>query len=143
MVKPDIRRACKVCDVKIPSMTFAMLNGIGERCKRYNVCQTCDLWFEALAWHHLGDETLDGNRVLRIDGHQYVVHPDVIEGMKGFGGQSRPYILLDYPEINGEDLVFDTRNMWYVGEIPEIWRESLPDNARFANPKLTLHPAKV
>lgn len=143
LAKPNIRTDCKVCGVGIHESTFRLLRGTGERCKRYSVCQGCDFWFEALAWHHLGDETLGGLRVLRIDGHQYVVHDDDAQGEKGFGGQSRPYILLDFPKIKGEDLVFDTRNMHYLGEIPEWWRKLLPDNARFENPKMTLHPAKV
>lgn len=63
-------------------------------------------------------------RAVRVDGQHYTIHPDKNAGFIGYGGQGFT-ILFD----DGE--VVRTNNMWSQGEIPELWRTRLPDNASF------------
>ncbi|MEV8391790.1 MULTISPECIES: hypothetical protein [unclassified Streptomyces] len=79
----------------------------------------------------LGDQDPDGRRVLRIDGRHYLAWTE----SQGFppeigytGVDVRHYVLLDDPA----GTVHTTDRLWLMGDIPETFRDRMPDNAVFA-----------
>ena len=67
------------------------------------------------------------SEVIIIDGHHYVADTDPSHKKnlyKGIGGAPH---LVKFKD--GRVEAFD--NLWHQGEIPEIFREKLPDNAEF------------
>ena len=79
-------------------------------------CFYCNFWSE------IASRRQD---YLIIDGHSYCKgeEDDVYKGM---GGR------LFYIETN-DGWKFKTTNLWHQGKIPDVWRDALPDNARFTN----------
>lgn len=82
-------------------------------------------------WQELVDcgdyyDSLQRN-VLRINGSYYVVGTfgKSTSPMKGFGGHEFRW------QWHGDDVTYDTNDLWGVGNIPDEWREQLPDNAVF------------
>jgi hypothetical protein len=85
---------------------------------RERVCHSCVFWLEKI-------ETPIKGRAI-INGTHYVAHPrsgspsDVL----GFGGREHTIYWFDGRTMSTNDL-------WYQGEIPERFRDRLPDDAEF------------
>lgn len=89
-------------------------------CHDHGLCFTCYFWLEKLEWHKAGDP----NAVV-VDGTHYHIGPETTSGMfKGFGGRR-----FEIEFFNGRKVT--TTNLWCQVDIPESWRERLPNNARF------------
>jgi len=68
----------------------------------------------------------DKNRVI-IEGNSYHIEPDrANDYFKGFGGHQFKIIRDDDPTN-----IITTRNLWHQGEIPEVWKKDIPNNAKF------------
>lgn len=61
-----------------------------------------------------------------INGVKYYIDPDESDaaGFKGFGGRKFKIRFNDGTEVT-------TRNLWHNGEVPDEWRDKLPDTAEF------------
>lgn len=118
----DDRVTCKNCDTEGAHTHF--IRPIGERLRRFSVCQTCDYWFNMIGetW---ADDQWEGQQVLRVDGRHYTVGS--VEKGRGHGGRTFEYVLLN----DETETVHVSRNLWSQSEIPERFRYWLPDNARF------------
>lgn len=83
-----------------------------------NMCFTCYFWEK-----YVGIK--DSEKVVRVNGSHYVItHDDPKAYFKGFGGAEFKIKFHD-----GREVV--THNLWSQGEIPEHFRNYLPDNAVF------------
>lgn len=131
---------CKLCPNK---GSERYINGVGARCKAYNVCHSCDFWLTVLGYVHMGYVDNDDQRILVIGGDCYTVRANEperghqSERGKGFGGQVRKYVLLDDPT----ETVMASNNTWMMGTVPEHFRDLIEDNARYGD-KATLPPYK-
>ncbi len=68
---------------------------------------------------------VDKNRMI-IDGASWHVRPDAPgEYFQGMGGAEFRIKRFDSEEI------ITTRNLWHQGDIPEIWKEEIKNNAEF------------
>lgn len=86
---------------------------------RDNLCFYCNFWKSKLA-------IKDDPTTARIGGTHYMICPDQPGnvGFKGFGGA----------EFNirfNDGRFLTTHNLWCQGEIPEVFKDRLPDNAVF------------
>lgn len=94
--------------------------GHGEQEKSYpNGCFTCQFWTEKMVPHFR-----DSPMTARIGGRHYRIGPERAGGFRGFGGAR---FIIQFHD--GRKVV--TTNLWSQGEIPEAYREQLPDNATF------------
>lgn len=77
------------------------------------------LCFLCLFWTQL----IEGDRTnfFVANGHHYQVFAEDAKGARGFGG--RQWAI--YPNAGGRIM---TTNLWHQGEIPERFRERLPDD---------------
>lgn len=64
-------------------------------------------------------------RSVRVDGVHYCIGDEDARGMRGFGGSLFRIRWL------ADGKVTESTNLWMAGEIPERWRDRLPDNAEF------------
>jgi hypothetical protein len=105
---------CRICNEKEegeymnPTMTEMVVN---------KLCFTCNFWNEKL-------QIAGEPHVARIDGKHYVVGPVSDSQWKGSGGHKFTIKFHD-------GRVVITTNLWSQGEIPEIFKERLKDNAVF------------
>jgi hypothetical protein len=85
------------------------------------VCFTCDFWLGLIDNKGLTPE----NRFI-IEGHHYVALPNDPHplAMRGFSGRR-----FEIKTDDGRTIV--TNNLWHQGEIPERFRDRLPNNAVF------------
>lgn len=132
---------CKLCPNK---GSERYINGVGARCKAYNVCHSCDFWLTVLGYVHMGYVDCDDNRILVIDGNCYtvleegtIVPEDYGKRGTGFSGQARTYVLFDDPT----ETVMVSRNTWMMGTVPREFRDLIEDNARYGD-QFTLAPYK-
>lgn len=89
---------------------------IGAIMVEHGVCFNCAFWIEKLA-------VKDSPDVVRVGGtHYWVEHNDT--AFKGFGGAA-----FSIKWNDGRTL--KCSNLWCQGDIPEHFREELPDNAVF------------
>jgi hypothetical protein len=95
-------------------------------CKPYNtmlitkkLCFNCNFWDE---YTHKKDDP----KIARIQGHHYVVEPPspLPSRMLGFSGREFKVRWHDGREVT-------TNNLWSQGDIPERFKDRLPDNAEF------------
>lgn len=79
-------------------------------------CFYCNFWSEIAAKRE---------DYLIIDGHSFSTGSES-DPFKGMGGR------LFYIETNDGSKI-KTTNLWHQGKIPDVWRDVLPDSARFTN----------
>ena len=85
-----------------------------------HVCFFCAFWI----WQHRLDEE-GGRKFAIINGKHYVLAPHTdINWPVGFCRQK-----FTIRFFSGEEVVCD--NLWHQGEIPEHFRDIMPDNAEF------------
>lgn len=116
---------CRICDSPIDSRSSNV-----EHLRNIQLCFFCDFWWVKIYWRANGDITPEGNRVARIRHNHYTIHPASSFGPQGFGGR-KFVIKFD----SGEEVI--CRNLWHQGEIPQRFREHLPNNAVFVDTRLT------
>lgn len=93
----------------------------------YPASEARGLCFDCDHWTRLFEKYAGGDAVVRVDGVHYVMgDEDAGRAMRGFGG--RAFLIAFH---NGRR-VWST-NMWCQGDIPDHWRDRLPDNAAFVN----------
>ena len=88
----------------------------------YNVCRDCfktKYWLMIVAEKHLH---------IIVDGTCYCIgsHGNSNTDMNGFGGS-----LFKIEKYDGR--IIETNNLWFQGDIPEEFKEQLPDNAKFVD----------
>jgi len=81
-----------------------------EKAKR---CFHCDFWVQKI----------QSGKGVRINGHHYQIGREG-DAFPGFSGRRFVILFRD-----GTRVV--TTNLWHQGEIPERFRDTLPDNAEF------------
>ena len=88
---------------------------VKEQMTERQLCFRCNFWTNYV-------EQRDHPSVVRIGGNHYWIGDEDKRGMRGFGGarfkikfHSGRYV--------------ESTNVWYQGEIPERFRDRLPDNA--------------
>ena len=84
------------------------------------LCFYCDFWIEKI-------NIKDKPNVARINNNHYVIEPNNAF-FKGYGGQ-------EFTIKFNDGKIVTTHNLWYQGKIPEIFRDRLPNNAKFITPK--------
>jgi len=107
---------CKECG-KIVSTNY--LNETKEALIAGNICFKCHFWVSKLV-------IKDNPRTVRVDGTHYYIDDDKPRGSSflGFGGAEFNI------KFNDGRLV-TSHNLWCQGDIPEHFKERLPDNAVF------------
>jgi len=85
-----------------------------------DLCFSCSFWVRHIY------EYRNGKKVV-IDGNMYSVGVEVRErfAFKGFGGRQFEIQMKD----SGKSFI--TSNLWHNGQVPDRFREKLPDNAVF------------
>lgn len=121
--KPDVRVACPGCG-SLDSGTFYS-GAESKRMRETGECFTCAFWeLKALA-----------GEPLVIDGRVYGVGPEPVPGARqgflGMGGRR-----FDVEMFDGRK--FTTHNLWSGGEIPERFRDRLPNTARFLGARVAV-----
>ena len=81
------------------------------------LCFTCEHWMRLA-------QGQGRPKVAIINGKHYMIGPEDASGMRGFGGQRFRILFKDGRSVT-------TTNLWHQGEIPEHFRERMPDNARW------------
>lgn len=106
---------CVSCGGRI---NIAYMEPTKSRLIANSTCFTCDHWLRRIGMAASPQSAI-------VDGHAYWIgeETDAPPSCRGFGGQRY--------QINFFDgrTVFTT-NLWYGGEIPERFRDRLPDNAK-------------
>lgn len=112
-----------VCSVCGDEHELRWVKALSSRLKQDRICFTCDFWKRRVEW---AAEHPDESVV--VDGSAFSIRPDLspetdrwLAGMNG----SKNVILFN----DGRRVV--SRNLWHNGEVPERWRDQLPDNAVF------------
>ena len=84
-----------------------------------NLCFNCNFWWERI-------EKVDHPNSVRINNNHYWIENENASRntFRGFGGQK---FIIKFD--NGRIVV--TTNLWSQGEIPERFRDRLPNNAKF------------
>lgn len=82
-------------------------------------CYTCQFWLDRM--------NFDSSQSIRVKGNHYYNEgrgPEVPHQCRGFSGRSWRIKFFD-------GRILETVDLWYQGEIPERFRDRLPDNAEF------------
>jgi len=83
-----------------------------------NICFSCDFWSEKMSIKDL-------EKVARINGSHYMIERD--DSTAYFRGYSGAEFKIRFND--GREVI--THNLWFQGDIPEHFRDDLPDNAVF------------
>ena len=111
---------CKECG-KVEELKW--IEEMNEELIKNQLCFTCNHWYEH--YQRSIDPKSPMEDSIRIDGNHYVACDEFSSGgMRGFGGRK---FVIEF--FNG--YVIRSSNLWCQGEITEVWRSRLPDNARF------------
>jgi len=94
----------------------------GEEFAAAQLCHRCHFWHGKLQWKAEGCQ-----RSVIVDGVHYWIAPDAPQPGWGSGHSGRPFLVRFH---DGREVL--TRNLWCQGDIPERFRDRLPDNATFA-----------
>jgi hypothetical protein len=109
MIKPDV--TCVECGEEDDANYVDSTRALMLRDQR---CFTCYFW--------LGHIESDRSNAVVASGTHYRIQPDSKTGFAvGFGGAEFRF----RPIAGGDDIV--SHNVWYQGEIPERFRDRLPD----------------
>lgn len=112
---------CKVCGDIVDHDNY--VNDVAKAMKENQLCFRCELWKERA--EQLPKE--DKYRHPIIDGTYYTIGDEnSTSHFRGFDG-ARFQI-----EFNDGHKVIST-NLWCGGDIPAVWQDKLPNNARFEN----------
>ncbi len=113
---------CVECLAERPAEDPARV-GAEER-KKLGLCRRCHFWLKHVA-------SSGEPESVRIEGQHYRLGPeDGLPWPRGFGGAELRIVWLD-----DEREPTTSTNLWIQGQIPERFRDRLPDNARFGQPR--------
>lgn len=101
---------CIICGKKIEKSSYTNAVLCSSKCFHKN------FWNEYV-------EIKDDPKIVRVDGKQYYIGREN-QTLRGFGGNKFHIKFYD-----GREIISD--NLWYNGEVPEDYKELLPDNAVF------------
>lgn len=93
-------------------------NEINQEMEERGLCFSCNFW------HRYWLEK-DRPDIVRVKGVHYVIgqeDPLFPTFMRGFGGRKFRFKMND-------GRIIESTNVWHQGEIPEKWKDRLPDNA--------------
>ena len=117
---------CKECGNEERGPTSWREGNIRSIMERDGVCFNCGLWIEKIELHDKHTYVINGTRwhdggTLSTEERQaFGASP----GM-GCGGRKQIIQLLD------SDKVITTNNLWCQGDVPDHFKERIPDNAKF------------
>ena len=80
-------------------------------------CWSADFWNQQVI-------NKDDPKVVRIDGVQYRIGYENQDSFRGYNGRK-----FNIKLSNGD--IIETTNLWHNGDIPDSFKELLPDNAEF------------
>lgn len=109
---------CKICNKEEYPENWTN----GDSMIEHQLCFDCEFW---RMQHQLDVEQRGEHNWAVIDGHHYVIEPDNPNSyFQGFGGAEF--------QIQWDDsTIKTTKNLWHQGEIPEKWKDTFPNNAKF------------
>jgi hypothetical protein len=111
-----LEERCRICGDYVSAHFIEPLNS--ELIKE-NICFECHHWSRI-------EKTLSDKRRFIIDNNSYWQENDNPNAaFQGHGGS-----LFRIKRFDSDDII-PTRNLWHQGEIPEHWRERIPNNAIF------------
>ena len=90
---------------------------LADNLRFFNICFYCYFWLEKL-------KIKDDPDTVRVNGTHYIIGQDNRIGFQGFGGAEFRIKFHD-----GRYIV--SHNLWCQGDIPERFKDRLPDNAVF------------
>lgn len=110
---------CKSCG----SIFGTNYHEIGKDLREKNLCFTCNFWEGII------QDFNKSEKHIVVDGVKYTIGPEKTPefGFRGYGGS------LFIIKFLNSDRVTKTTNLWCQGDVPERFRERLPDNAKFIN----------
>lgn len=111
------KTTCRKCKKDLKPDWF---RGYGEvmsaRLQKNHECHTCDFWREKIEGQ--------SDRTVIVNGVHFVAGAGG-KGIKGMGGQLHRIMFLE------DGRYIETDDLWHQGEIPELFRPYLQDNAIF------------
>ena len=102
---------CVICNKEIEESKY------GNAILCSSDCWHIDFWNEQV-------DNKDDPKIVRIDGVQYRIGSKNQDSFRGYSGREFRIKL-----FNGD--IIETTNLWHNGDIPEEFKELLPDNAEF------------
>lgn len=83
-------------------------------------------WEEKVLWANHGDRSPEGFHCIRNAHHHFVAEPGIFPptGFMGHGGARMRW-------VGSDGVVYESNDVWAQGEIPERFRDQLPDNAEW------------
>ena len=114
-MKVDIAK-CAECG---KSHSGDWMDDVAEELISRGVCFQCNFWLEKV-------EIAKQEKAVRIKGRHYIIglEDPQVRMFRGSGGTKFTVSFFD-------GRVVETTNLWHQGQIPEHFRERLPDNAEF------------
>lgn len=85
------------------------------------MCFRCNFWRERIAQHQNNPKSI----IVKKSAYMICQDPGGPSAFKGFGGNKFKIQKL------GSDEVIECCNLWHQGQVPDDFREQLPDNAVF------------
>ena len=116
-------KKCSYCGTPIEEKDWHKDCTVPKIMKDKGFCYICAFWQEKI---DLADEN-----TLVVDGVRFqcsLVDRSVVKGFLGCGGVDMYFQMLDNPND-----VRHYNNCWCQGDIPEIWKDKIPNNARKIN----------
>lgn len=109
---------CKICDKPIEyKLIYRYLNGFDS--EEPTLCEECDFWDN----QRIADENYRKGRVVVADNKHYVIGDEnSTDTFRGFGGAK---VTIKFKDGR----IVKSSNLWYQGDIPEFFRNVMPDNA--------------
>lgn len=89
----------------------------GSKLQSAGFCFACNFWMEFV-------QQVNNPEVVRIDGRHYFIERANAGGFRGFGGMRYEIRFFDGRQVT-------TTNLWSQGDIPDRFKDRLPDNATF------------
>lgn len=105
---------CIKCGAPVDANRYRCSEEMTQRC----LCFNCNFWAE----HIQRDHNEDKDVFVVANGNHYIIDESPNPYFKGFGGAK-------YTIRFNDGRVVKTDNLWFQGDIPELFRDELPDNA--------------
>ena len=92
----------------------------GTRLREHNHCLSCDIWLSNI-------DVKEKHKKIIIDGTKYSDNGEVPLGTQGFLGHGGREFTIEFND--GE--ILTTNNLWCQVDVPEHFKDKLPNNAKF------------
>jgi len=109
---------CKVCGAT--EKTAEWRESCARELRKHRMCFSCNHWRNQMKW----DKERGRYGYAIIDGSHYVLKPHAEGYPSGLCGATN---LIKFND--GHEVACD--NLWFQGEIPDCWKDRMPDNAKF------------